>query len=308
MSRLRDDLFARRTASAPGRHRGSFSALALMIVSVGLLVLSRVDHSGLKALRWQAAELLAPLLSAVIVPLEPVRWAARHVTAQRNLSEENTKLRDENAKLSGWEARARDLEQRLNALQMLAKVVVQTPSPYVTGRVIADSSGPFVRAAIIDAGREHSLRSGNPVIAAEGLVGRILETGRKASRVLLLTDASSRIPVAIGERGVRGVLSGDNGPAPRLLMLPSDARLAGGEEVTTSGVGGMFPRGLRIGRVTTDTSAGFRIEPHARLDDLDYVSVLLTEATGIDVSDDARSPPIDVRSRRAQIRGGEDER
>lgn len=224
-----------------------------MIVSIGLLVLSRVDHSGLKVLRWQAAELFAPLLSAVIVPLEPVRWAARQVAAQRNLSEENTRLRDENAKLSGWEARARDLEQRLNALQTLAKVVVQTPSPYVTGRVIADSSGPFVRAAILDAGREQGLRSGQPVIAAEGLVGRTLETGRRASRVLLITDATSRIPVVIGERGVRGILAGDNGPSPRILMLPPDARLAAGDDVMTSGIGGMFPRGLRIGRVMADT-------------------------------------------------------
>ena len=308
MSRLRDDLFSRRPAVAPERRRASFTALALMIVSVGLLVLSRVDHSGLKSLRWQAAELFAPLLSAVIVPLEPVRWAGRQIDAQRNLTEENTRLRDQNARLSGWESRARDLEQRLAALQTLAKVVVQTQTPFVTGRVIADSSGPFVRAAIVDAGREHNLRSGNPVIGAEGLVGRILETGKRASRVLLLTDSSSRIPVAIGERGVRAILAGDNGPIPRILMLPTDARPAAGEEVVTSGIGGMFPRGLRIGRIIADTGTGHRVEPHARLDDLDYVSVLLIDATGIDVSDETRSTPIDARSRRAQIRGGEDER
>ncbi len=186
--------------------------------------------------------------------------------------------------------------------------MVQTQTPFVTGRVIADSSGPFVRAAILDAGRESNMRSGNPVIAAEGLVGRVLETGKRASRVLLLTDSSSRIPVAIGERGVRAILAGDNGPSPRVLMLPADARLAAGEEVTTSGVGGIFPRGLRIGRIIADMGNGYRVEPHARLDDLDYVSVLLTEANGIDVSDETRSPPIDARSRRAQIRGDADER
>lgn len=286
----------------------SFTAVALLIVSAGLLVLSRVQHSGLDRLRWHLTELISPVLSAAMVPLEPVRWASRELQTQRSLMAENVRLREENQRLRGWEWRARELEKGMAALSVVAKVVEQSRVPFITARVIADASGPFARAALIEAGKEHSLRIGNPVISAEGLTGRLVETGRRAARVLLITDANSRVPVEVGDAGARAILVGDNTPAPRLQFTAFGAEIAAGDEVATSGVGGVIPRGLRVGRVVRDANGMLRVDPHARLAELDYVSVLLTDLPVLDIASDANAPPADARTRRAQARTGPDGR
>ena len=169
----------------------------------------------------------------------------------------------------------------------------------MTGRVIADAKGPFARSVLLNAGREQRLKAGYPVVSGDGLVGRILETGARASRVLLLTDLNSRIPVLIGERGMRGVLMGDNGAKPAIARLPEPAEIASGDEVVTSGVGGLFPRGLRIGSVVEENGS-FRVLLHARLDELDHVSVLFFESAALELAgEDLPKPaarPADKRS------------
>jgi rod shape-determining protein MreC len=114
-------------------------------------------------------------------------------------------------------------------------------------------------------------------VTADGLAGRVIESGADASRVLLLTDAGSRIPVFAGTAQSRAVMAGNNGPTARLDHVAGDVALASGDEVQTSGVGGLFPRGIRVGRIERD-DRGLCVVPHARLDDLDYVQVLLFES------------------------------
>jgi rod shape-determining protein MreC len=208
-----------------------------------------------------------------MVPLAPFRQLARRIAAQVDLSSELERLRAENQKLSNWEWRARGLEQRLADLEVLSRVVNEPKLAFITARVIADSSGAFARTVIISAGRNQNLKPGYPVINADGLVGRVVNTGSDSARVLLASDLNSRIPVAIGKRGVRAILAGDNGSSPRLLYVPPGADIAVGDDVATSGTGGLFPSGLRIGKVARDLAAP-RVAMRANLDQLEYISVL----------------------------------
>jgi rod shape-determining protein MreC len=255
----------------------------LLILSAGLLVLSRLEHSAVREVRWHIAELMTPVLSAILVPLEPLRWVGQHVTKLADLTRELDDLKDENQRLRSWEWRAHELERKVGELTALSKVVRETPLEFVTVRVIANSSGAFVRSAMINAGTDQRLKSGYPVLSGDGLVGRVLETGRSAARVLFLTDLNSRIPVLVGRDGVRAVLVGDNGPSPRLAYALSGAHIAPGDEVATSGIGGLFPRGLRIG-VVVETARGLRVRPHANLDRVEYLSILFYEAPSPDLA------------------------
>ena len=136
-------------------------------------------------------------------------------------------------------------------------------------------------------GRENGMRAGYPVINASGLVGRIVEAGSRVARVLLVNDINSRIPVQIGKAGIRAVLLGDNGSAPQIGYLSSSDFIEVGDEVFTSGVGGLFPRGLRIGRVIAD-GTGFRMVPHANPSELDFVSVLFFQSPALELADEER--------------------
>ena len=276
MARLKDEKYnlTRRggsTTGAAGRVR-VFMPL-LIFVSLGLMLLSRLNHSALADARWRIAEWMSPVLQAAIVPLEPLRRMGRQIAAQVDMSAELQRLQVENQKLNSWEWRARELERKLADLEALSKVVAEPRLEFVTSRVIADSSGAFVRSVMINGGREQRIKTGYPVINADGLVGRVVETGASSARVLLSTDLNSRIPVLIGSAGLRAILAGDNGSEPRLIYVPQDAKIAIGEEVATSGTGGLFPRGLRIGTVTGDLAAP-RVQLRAKLDQLEYLSVL----------------------------------
>ena len=159
-----------------------------------------------------------------MVPLEPVRHVGRQIAAQVDITEELQRLKSENQTLSSWEWRAKELERKLADLEALSKVVDEPKINFVTSRVIADSSGAFVRSVMINAGSEQNIKTGFPVVSADGLVGRVVEIGPSSARVLLSTDLNSRIPVVVGDKGVRGVLAGDNGSVPRLIFLPPDAK------------------------------------------------------------------------------------
>ncbi|HET6390988.1 rod shape-determining protein MreC [Hyphomicrobium sp.] len=274
MTQLKDhNLFLRRTdREAPGKHMRPL-LLLLVFVASGLLLLSRLDHSMVSDVRWRASTWLSPVLRGALIPAEPVREIGRSISAQVDLSHELERLRQENQKLESWKWRAQQLESKVADLEALAKTVPEQKIDFLTSRVIADSSGVFVRSVTIDAGRKRNVKEGYPVINGDGLVGRIVDVAPAVSRVLLATDLNSRIPVRIGPNAVRGILAGDNSARPRLIYIPEGANIANGDDVATSGVGGVFPEGLRLGTVVGGLSDP-RVALRADLDRLSYVSVL----------------------------------
>ncbi len=283
MAMRRSEKRSYEAAARPLIRRGPVRAMVpvLVLLSIVLLALSRIDHPAVRAIRWRIAEVVTPVMSAIMVPFEPVRWFGQHVPDFLTTTAELDELRAENQRLKGWEWRARELERQLDELGTLTRLVRDPATEFVTVRVIANSSGAFVRSVMVNAGTDERLEAGYPVLSGDGLVGRVIETGRSAARVLFLTDLNSRIPVLVGKAEARALLIGDNGPAPRLDYLGAEAGVAAGEEVTTSGIGGMFPRGLRIGTVV-ETPRGLRVRPHAALDRVEYLSVLFYKTPRLD--------------------------
>ena len=164
-------------------------------------------------------------------------------------------------------------------LSALSHALAESNIPFRTVRVIASSSGAFVQSALLEGGAEQGIKVGLPVINASGVLGRIVDAGRTTARLLLLTDISSKVPVFIGQRQVRAILAGDNRAHPSLVYLPPDLTVADGAEITTSGMGGVFPRGLRVGRVRR-IGAALRADLYAALGSSEYVSVLLYDNPG----------------------------
>jgi rod shape-determining protein MreC len=288
MKLLRDDTFAHR--GGPRRPGGVHAVLlfVLVFVSIALMVLSRLQNTYVKELRGQFESIMAPVLNAAVVPLTPLRKLAARVSAFTDLYADLERLKDENQRLKGWEWKARELERKYAQLGRLARVVEEPGFEYLSTRVVADSRGPFVRSAMLGAGRDQGLKPGFPVISADGLVGRVTDSGRGAARILLLTDINSRVPVFVGRNGVRALMVGDNGATPRLTYVPTSGGIEVGDEVSTSGIGGLFPRGLRIGTVV-DQGGKLAVVPHARLDELDYVSVLLFDNPALELADSEKA-------------------
>jgi rod shape-determining protein MreC len=165
--------------------------------------------------------------------------------------------KEDEAKIAELEARVRDLQRwkdlaetmtlRMERYEKLLDLVGETQGQSVTARVVAEENGPFAATRIANAGNANGVREGFAAVNENGLVGRVIRVGEYTSRILLLTDFSSRIPVMGTQSGDRALLVGDSGSGAQLLEPETPDKIVPGEVWVTSGDDGQMPLGVRVG-------------------------------------------------------------
>jgi rod shape-determining protein MreC len=269
-----------RSRSGASRDRGQLFVFGLYFLCVVLLILSRINHGIILDSRGRLADLAAPLLGVASAPVTELRHGIDRALDYSAMFGELDRLKAENEVLKSWEWRAKQLDRKVGQLQALLHAVEDTGLNYVSGNVIADARGPFTRSVLINLGRDQGMRVGYAVLSGEGLAGRIVDAGGALSRVLLLNDLNSRIPVLVGPAGARALVSGDNSGELKLEFLADGASLYAGDEVYTSGSDGVLPRGLRVGTVVS-ASGALKVRPHAEFSSLDAVSVVFFDSPAV---------------------------
>ena len=271
-----------RTRKAPhGRKQDAkegFVLFALFFTAFVLLILSRLENEAVRGLRSYVADWATPVLEGASLPAVYARRGWERAGMYVTMHQELERLRAENDRLKQWRWQAQHLERRMVHLRALLNAVDEQALDQVTARVIADARGPFVRTTLVNAGQREGVKAGYAVINGDGLVGRTVHVGENASRVILLNDLNSRIPVLVGPSAIRAVLVGDNTSEPRLEFVPEGSELYEGDEIYTSGHAGLLPRGIRVGLVASGDREGHRVNPHAKLSDLEFVSVLFFDS------------------------------
>lgn len=217
---------------------------------------------------------VAPLLDVAARPLEFAEQFSKRISSYAQLQVENEKLRAENSQLSRWKNAVIVLEHENKELRELTHFNAEPNLSYISARVIADAGGPYVRALVITAGASDGVREGMAAMTGEGLVGRVVEVGDRSSRVLMLNDLNSRLPVTVAGSGEHAILAGDNSSQLRLLYLPQDSVLQNGARVITSGHGGIFPPNLPVGTVVGSSGGGYNVVPLAAMGRISYVSLI----------------------------------
>ena len=252
----------------------------LIGLSVLLLLLGKADLRVAALATASLDDVAAPVLEFLRGPVVVVRRAFDRIGAILAVDEENGRLREENRRLLAWQVEAARLTVQNRALQrMLAVPAVEHPTTWLTARIVGDSGGSFVQALLLDAGAEQGVRAGMPATTPEGLVGRVVDVGRRSARVLLITDFNSRIPVVVESSGDHAILEGDNSPLPALRFLPMNPGFAVGDRVLTSGRGGVLPPGLMVGRIEAAGDGKVRVRSHVDWARLDYLSLQQTVGT-----------------------------
>lgn len=271
-----------------------FAYALLVALALALLVVARTENAVIERFRSVVLEVAAPVLSLISAPVQTVNRFADVIHDHLYVYEENARLRQDNARLLHWQEVARRLEQENVRLRGLAAAGNEIQQNFISARVIGDSGGAFVRTLLLGAGESSGIKRGYSVIAENGLVGRVVETAQRASRVLLITDLNSRIPVMFENSRRRAILAGDNSDVARIEYLPAGPLPASGERVVTSGDGGLFPPGLVVGTVIISDAGAVRVQPLVDFDRLEFVSVLQFDASRIN-TDDAQVRPTPRR-------------
>src|SRR5262245_51460467 len=187
-----------------------FGYLGLIAAAAGLMVLGKVEAPVVERVRTTVVDLLVPILEVMARPIRAVATLGDRMGAFGDLYAENRRLRDETEQLMQWQIIARQLEAENRSLRDLAHFVPEDAVSFVTARVVADVGGTFVRSILVTAGTRDGVAKGQTAMTGDGLVGRVGETGERASRVLLLTDLNSQIPVLLENSRERAILTGDN--------------------------------------------------------------------------------------------------
>ncbi len=211
------------------------------------------------------------------VAAAPLHWIGdglEAVGAYIDAGNQNRSLRAQMAKAQRVQAQLAAVSQENARLRALLGVRTDPPLPMVGARTILDARGPFAETRLADAGSAQGVAEGNPVLSDHGLVGRIIAVAPNVSRIMLLSDVESRIPVLIARTNGRAILTGDGGPSPRLDYLRTHDALRAGDRILTSGDGGVIPRGLPVG-VAEPSSDGWRVALDTDATTIDVVRILL---------------------------------
>lgn len=262
-----------------------FAFFLLIGLTFVLMLAGRADIVAVERARMAVSDAVAPILDAASRPVATVANILREGQELATLRAQNSALRAENARLQHWQVVARQLEAENAALAQLLNMAPEPGTRYATGRVVADSGGPFMRSVLVNAGAEMGVSKGQAALDDEGLAGRVAEVGQSSARVLLITDINSRIPVVVESSRYRGILAGDNSERPKLVFLPKEASVEEGARIVTSGHGGVFPPGLPVGRVVRAGDETIRVAPFADWNRMEYLRVVDYGMPGILVTD-----------------------
>jgi rod shape-determining protein MreC len=201
-------------------------------------------------------------------------------------------LEAENRDLQAW----RDLAERLAERNRRYEALLRMPEDTfgegadiensIAAQLVLDSGGPFMRTLVANAGELHGVKVGFIAVNENGLVGRVVSVGQHSSRVLMLDDYNSRIPVMGEASRVRAVLAGQATRRPELSLYPYQLQaprmdfivgaqsLREGERVITSGDGGLYPRGIPVGSASRERDGSWRVALAASQQPIDFVRII----------------------------------
>ncbi len=197
--------------------------------------------------------------------------------------EQNEALREENAALRQWEEEARSLRGVISALDELDVYEAPPAAKPINAFVIGEANDAYAHSMIVNAGAKKGVARGLAAVDERGMIGRIVDVSANASRILLLNDVQSRIPVFVEGSYVEGLLVGRSTTKPTIAitMLADGDKIEPGQRVITSGAGGVLPRGLTVGYVekvndkeaTIDLAADYARTRMVRVIDYDFPQV-----------------------------------
>jgi rod shape-determining protein MreC len=237
---------------ARGKGSAQLPLAIVAILAVVLVLLGKAHSTVFDRVHTFYSDSIAPGLERVSAPLGGMSKWVNGLSGIFTVYSDNQQLREENARLRQWQNAALVLQSRVSRYQLLLNAVPDPALDATTARVIGRENRPFVNTIILNAGKSRNVKPGEAVVDARGLLGRIFLAGDHTSWVILATDLNSRIPVVIEPGNLQAMMAGDNSRAPTLELKSQGAQIKAGDQIVTSGDGGLLPNGLPVGVVVWD--------------------------------------------------------
>lgn len=263
-------------------------ALVILILSAFVMMLvNKTDTVLIEKTSSMATDVISPVIDVMVIPAKVVARFYDYIRDFKDIHDDNQRLAEENRRLNNLFDRARALEIENKLLADLLNYVTPPEADFVTARVIAEEGDAFSHSVIAYIG-DKKVKKGQVALSDKGVVGRVDRVGNVYGRIILITDINSKIPVMVEKTRVRGILSGDNTTSPKMIFIPLDAEINPGDRIVTSGVAGVFPAGLPVGKVVSLDKNEIRIKPFSNLEQLEYIKLVDYGLKGV-IEDEAEA-------------------
>ncbi|MBF0609845.1 MAG: rod shape-determining protein MreC [Magnetococcales bacterium] len=264
-------------------HRNGFLAILLLIAALALLFSVRAGKQSLVIFNQMVLDGVSFVQQVVHSPMLVYQDAQGRLTELLRLEEDNRRLRAELARLTPKLTLLEEIKLENRRLRSMLAMGDDPIYRNIGARVIGSSSSAFSRVMILDVGSEKGVKLDMPVLSAKGLVGRIVEVGRHSSVALSLMDPNSRVPSMVQRSRVQAIAAGRNNTFLTLEYVATGSDVRNGDAIITSGLGGIFPKGLPVGRITSvqphgvDLFQKVTIRSAVDFDRLEEVNILLPQ-------------------------------
>ena len=255
-----------------------FSLVVLIIVSILLLYIDSFDSKPLNATKSIIKDIIYRGSIVVSFPGKIFINYLNRVEDHFGLYQENLKLREENILLKESLHTKEFLTVENLELKKLLNQEMSSSSVLKSAKVIVDKNSPFLKSIILNKGFREKIKKGMAVLDDKYFIGRIVEVNYFSSRVLLISDLNSKIPVVVEPKGYHAILSGTGKENPILDFLPKNHKIESGNIVYTSGKDGIFSSGIPIGQILS-VDGQVIVSSFSDFNQLSYVSIDLNIST-----------------------------
>ena len=228
---------------------------ALLLLTTTLMVVDRrtaleggSDHSWLSGV---LIEIAAPIQKLIRRPVYILGETWTDYIALVDLRRENKTLRDRVAALEEENLQFREALVASGNLERIVQMRENFEVPLLPSEVVGQDVFPWFRSILLDRGRSHDVLSGMPVVSDHGVVGLVTATSPHASRAMMLLDRQSAVDAIVQRSRARGIVRGKGTGELEFVFMVRGDDVRPDDIVITSGVGGVYPKGLRIGTITT---------------------------------------------------------
>ena len=220
-----------------------------IILSVIFLITSKINHDFSSKISNIFITISTPIIKIISFPVNGSIDLIVNFGELAIAKGENVKLREELFKLQNYYLTSLAIHQENKELRSALNFVKSKTENYKVARIIGMSHQAFDQKLLIDSGKSRDIKEGQIIAGNRGVIGRVSEVFEDKSRILLLTDSSSRIPIIASRARNRGILAGNNSGLMEILYLPKNHQIAVGDKIFTSSDGDTVPPGLLIGVV-----------------------------------------------------------
>ena len=249
----------------------------LFILTFLLVLFNKTDYVVVNKIKSYGIDVITPTVGIINFPIKVTASAINTINDIRYLEKENVKLKEEVIRLKKWQTLAIKNQRENKAYKKLLDSTISNINVIKTASVISQSSKIYAKTILINAGLDHGVSEDMAIINERGLVGKIISSTNNNSKVILINDQNSSVPVKTISNKFFAIIKGtSDGKYLTSLFMKDEKRPKVGDLLLTSGNTKTFPKDILVGKVINVSEDNFLALPYVDFDNIEFVQVINT--------------------------------